>query len=74
MGVTARIESKPHIKITPNEQTRSNLMTAHMALWAINLRYHRGDDQFRDEVHRLRDETAILIEALDASEEPSEPG
>lgn len=60
------------IKVAPQEDTRKKLMVAHTALWSINLRLHRGDDEFRDEIHRLRDETAILIEAIDASEQQTD--
>lgn len=61
------------LKVSENAETREHLMNAHHALWAINLRYHRGDNTFRDEIHRLRDETATLIEAMDATE-PSSDG
>lgn len=55
------------IKIAYNEDTRTKLMNAHHALWDLNLRHHRGDEAFRGTIHRLRQETADLIDALDAS-------
>lgn len=69
----ASATEKTTMKVTSNEATREQLMNAHHALWAINLRAHRGDPGFRDEIHRLRDETAVLIEALDNAEGTSGP-
>jgi len=68
MALHARV-AQERMRITPAPSTRELLGQAHTALWGINLRLHRGDDLFRDVIHRLRDETADLIIALDASEE-----
>lgn len=53
------------IKISDVPATREALTQASMWLWGINLRQHRGDDDFRVEVHHLRDQIAALIEAME---------
>lgn len=59
-------------EINPVPETREQLQEVHQALWAINLRRHRGDDSFRAEINAMRTRTAELIEAMETSEAPPE--
>lgn len=60
-------QSSTEVQVNPVPETRAQLLKAHEAFWAINLRHHRGDPEFREQVHQLRDSAAALLEALDAS-------
>lgn len=61
------------LKINPAPETREQLLEANTALWGINLRRHRGDEDFRKRVQQMRQETAELIDAWDAQRQPVEP-
>lgn len=46
-------------------ETSAQLVAVQEALWGINLRKHRSDEAFRDKIHKMREEAAELLRALE---------